>query len=150
MGVDAFDRQIQGRKPQAEVVEPGYKYNLSDIHAAIAVVQLSRLEEMNAKRAELVALYREKLQDSPLEMLSVPEYPHLHANHLFMVRVDKMPVVSIVIHLWKNSNKKRLVQGFISVLRIHKNTIVSATLRYPFLNQNGTLQRYARCRCFLI
>ena len=89
LGVDSFDRQIQGRKPQAEVVEPGYKYNLSDIHAAIAVVQLSRLEEMNAKRAELVALYREKLQDSPLEMLSVPEYPHLHANHLFMVRVDK-------------------------------------------------------------
>ncbi|HBC8821488.1 UDP-4-amino-4-deoxy-L-arabinose aminotransferase [Proteus mirabilis] len=89
LGVDAFDRQIQGRKPQAEVVEPGYKYNLSDIHAAIAVVQLSRLEEMNVKRAELVALYREKLQDSPLEMLSVPEYPHLHANHLFMVRVDK-------------------------------------------------------------
>ncbi|CRL64740.1 UDP-4-amino-4-deoxy-L-arabinose aminotransferase [Proteus vulgaris] len=89
LGVDAFDRQIQGRKPQAEVVEPGYKYNLSDIHAAIAVVQLGRLEEMNAKRAELVALYREKLKDSPLEMLSIPEYPHLHANHLFMVRVDK-------------------------------------------------------------
>ncbi|GLX62685.1 UDP-4-amino-4-deoxy-L-arabinose--oxoglutarate aminotransferase [Proteus vulgaris] len=89
LGVDAFDRQIQGRKPQAEVVEPGYKYNLSDIHAAIAVVQLRRLDEMNAKRAELVALYREKLKDSPLEMLSVPEYSHLHANHLFMVRVDK-------------------------------------------------------------
>lgn len=89
LGVDAFDRQIQGRKPQAEVVEPGYKYNLSDIHAAIAVVQLGRLDEMNAKRAELVALYREKLKDSPLEMLSIPEYSHLHANHLFMVRVDK-------------------------------------------------------------
>ncbi|MBG3011944.1 UDP-4-amino-4-deoxy-L-arabinose aminotransferase [Proteus faecis] len=89
LGVDAFDRQIQGRKPQAEVVEPGYKYNLSDIHAAIAVVQLRRLDEMNAKRAELVALYREKLKDSPLKMLSVPEYSHLHANHLFMVRVDK-------------------------------------------------------------
>lgn len=89
LGVDAFDRQIQGRKPQAEVVEPGYKYNLSDIHAAIAVVQLGRLDEMNTKRAELVALYREKLKDSPLEMLSVPEYSHLHANHLFMVRVDK-------------------------------------------------------------
>lgn len=89
LGADAFDRQIQGRKPQAEVVEPGYKYNLSDIHAAIAVVQLGRLDEMNAKRAELVALYREKLKDSPLEMLSVPEYSHLHANHLFMVRVDK-------------------------------------------------------------
>ncbi|OAT47205.1 UDP-4-amino-4-deoxy-L-arabinose--oxoglutarate aminotransferase [Proteus hauseri ATCC 700826] len=89
LAVDAFDRQIQGRKPQAEVVEPGYKYNLSDIHAAIAVVQLNRLDEMNAKRAELVELYREKLKNSPLSMLNIPQYPHLHANHLFMVRVDK-------------------------------------------------------------
>ncbi|MCW2255053.1 UDP-4-amino-4-deoxy-L-arabinose-oxoglutarate aminotransferase [Providencia alcalifaciens] len=89
LGVDAFDRQIQGRKPQAEVVEPGFKYNLSDIHAAIAVVQLSRVEEMNQRRAEIVARYREALEDSPLQMLSIPEYAHLHANHLFMVRVDK-------------------------------------------------------------
>ena len=89
LGVDAFDRQMQGRKPQAEVVEPGFKYNLSDIHAAIAVVQLSRVEYLNQRRAELTARYRELLKDSPLQMLSVPEYPHLHANHLFMVRVDK-------------------------------------------------------------
>lgn len=89
LGVDAFDRQMQGRKPQAEVVEPGLKYNLSDIHAAIAVVQLSRVEEMNQRRAELVARYRTALKDSPLQMLSIPEYAHLHANHLFMVRVDK-------------------------------------------------------------
>lgn len=89
LGVDAFDRQMQGRKPQAEVVEPGLKYNLSDIHAAIAVVQLSRVEEMNQRRAQLVARYRAALKDSPLQMLSVPEYSHLHANHLFMVRVDK-------------------------------------------------------------
>lgn len=89
LGVDAFDRQMQGRKPQAEVVEPGLKYNLSDIHAAIAVVQLSRVEEMNQRRAQLVARYRAALKDSPLQMLSAPEYSHLHANHLFMVRVDK-------------------------------------------------------------
>lgn len=89
LGVDAFDRQMQGRKPQAEVVEPGLKYNLSDIHAAIAVVQLSRVEEMNQRRAQLVARYRAALKDSPLQMLSVPEYSHLHANQLFMVRVDK-------------------------------------------------------------
>ncbi|HEE8951318.1 TPA: UDP-4-amino-4-deoxy-L-arabinose aminotransferase [Providencia rettgeri] len=89
LGVDAFDRQMQGRKPQAEVVEPGFKYNLSDIHAAIAVVQLSRVEQLNQRRAELTARYRELLKNSPLQMLSVPSYSHLHANHLFMVRVDK-------------------------------------------------------------
>ncbi|AOM40328.1 UDP-4-amino-4-deoxy-L-arabinose aminotransferase [Xenorhabdus hominickii] len=89
LAVDAFDRQIQGRKPQAEVVEPGFKYNLSDIHAAIAVVQLSRLVSMNARRRELVERYSAALTNSPLKMLSTPEYEHLHTHHLFMVRVDK-------------------------------------------------------------
>ncbi|AVK38492.1 UDP-4-amino-4-deoxy-L-arabinose aminotransferase [Morganella morganii] len=89
LGVDAFDRQMQGRKPQAEVVEPGFKYNLSDIHAAIAVVQLSRMDELNARRAHLAQLYREALEGLPVKLLSVPDYPHLHANHLLMIRVDK-------------------------------------------------------------
>ncbi|OWF78871.1 UDP-4-amino-4-deoxy-L-arabinose--oxoglutarate aminotransferase [Yersinia rohdei] len=89
LGVDAFDRQIQGRSPQAEVVEPGYKYNLSDIHAAIAVVQLQRLPEINARRQALVARYQAALAGSPLQSLAVPEYDHQHAWHLFMVRVDE-------------------------------------------------------------
>ena len=89
LAVDAFDRQVQGRKPQAEVVEPGFKYNLSDIHASIAVVQLKRLSEMNARRAELAQLYLDKLQGSPYLPMKVPDYPHLHAWHLFMIRVDE-------------------------------------------------------------
>lgn len=89
LAVDAFDRQALGRKPQAEVVAPGYKYNLADINAAIALVQLEKLPEMNARRQALVARYRKALQGSPLLPLTVPEYPHHHAWHLFMVRVDK-------------------------------------------------------------
>jgi len=89
LAVDAFDREVQGRKPQAEVIEPGFKYNLSDIHAAIAVVQLRRLPEINARRTELANLYLQKLQDSPFLPMKVPEYPHLHAWHLFMIRVDE-------------------------------------------------------------
>lgn len=38
LGVDAFDRQTHGRAPQAEVIAPGYKYNLADINAARALV----------------------------------------------------------------------------------------------------------------
>ena len=89
LAVDAFDRQALGRKPQAEVVAPGYKYNLADINAAIALVQLEKLPAMNARRQELVARYRKALQGSALLPLTVPEYPHHHAWHLFMVRVDK-------------------------------------------------------------
>ncbi|HGY1012359.1 TPA: UDP-4-amino-4-deoxy-L-arabinose aminotransferase [Aeromonas salmonicida subsp. smithia] len=88
LGVDAFDRMTLGRKPQAEVITPGFKYNLTDINAAIALIQLARLPELNARRAGLVARYQEKLAGLPLAPLAIPTYPHLHAWHLFMVRVD--------------------------------------------------------------
>ncbi|CAI1663068.1 UDP-4-amino-4-deoxy-L-arabinose aminotransferase [Serratia proteamaculans] len=88
LAVDAFDRQQLGRKPQAEVVEPGYKYNLSDIHAAIAVVQLGRLPQLNARRKVLAERYLRALEGSPFLPLGLPDYPHDHAWHLFMIRVD--------------------------------------------------------------
>src|SRR5699024_4575678 len=47
LGVDAYDRQTWGRAPQAEVLTPGYKYNLTDINAAIALTQLHKLEQLN-------------------------------------------------------------------------------------------------------
>ncbi|WCG84226.1 UDP-4-amino-4-deoxy-L-arabinose aminotransferase [Pectobacterium sp. A5351] len=89
LGVDAFDRQRQGRKPQAEVVTPGFKYNLADINAAIALVQLDKLSAINARRQQLAARYLTQLRALPLQPLAVPDYPHLHAWHLFMVRVDE-------------------------------------------------------------
>lgn len=89
LGVDAFDREQQGRKPQAEVVEPGWKYNLSDLHAALAVTQLARLPQLNARRKVLAERYLKALAGSPFLPLGLPSYPHEHAWHLLMIRVDK-------------------------------------------------------------
>jgi len=89
LGKDTFDREQQGRIPQAEVVEPGLKYNLSDIHAAIAIIQFARLQQINARRKVLAERYLEALQGSPFLPLGLPPYPHEHAWHLFMIRVDK-------------------------------------------------------------
>ena len=50
LGVDAFDRTMQGRSPQAEVLEPGYKYNLPDMAAVLGIGQLARVDEFNRKR----------------------------------------------------------------------------------------------------
>ncbi|QPR26739.1 UDP-4-amino-4-deoxy-L-arabinose aminotransferase [Edwardsiella hoshinae] len=91
LGVDAYDRQTHGRAPQAEVVTPGYKYNLADINAAIARVQLRKLPALNAQRAKLAAYYQQQLaaHDLPLLALSAPAWPHQHAWHLFIVRCDE-------------------------------------------------------------
>jgi UDP-4-amino-4-deoxy-L-arabinose-oxoglutarate aminotransferase len=89
LGVDAYDRDMQGRSPQAEVLEPGYKYNMTDISAVLGVNQLACVDKFNSRRAELAMRYRECLQDvDEIIPLSDPPYPIKHAWHLFIVRLD--------------------------------------------------------------
>jgi UDP-4-amino-4-deoxy-L-arabinose-oxoglutarate aminotransferase len=89
LGDDAYQRETQGRAPQAEVVEPGYKYNLPDMNAALGVSQLARLDEMNRKRRQLADRYRELLAGVPGVLpLALPSYDHVHSWHLFIVRID--------------------------------------------------------------
>jgi UDP-4-amino-4-deoxy-L-arabinose-oxoglutarate aminotransferase len=89
LSTDAYGRETQGRAPHAEVWEPGYKYNMTDISAALGCSQLKRIEELNRKRTELAARYRERLSEID-EVLPVsdPSYPMKHAWHLFVVRLD--------------------------------------------------------------
>ncbi|MDY0928130.1 UDP-4-amino-4-deoxy-L-arabinose aminotransferase [Enterobacter sp. CFBP8995] len=89
LGVDAYDRHTHGRKPQAEVIMPGFKYNLPDISAAIALVQLKKLPAINEHRAAIAQRYLTELADTPFLPLTQPEWSHQHAWHLFIIRVDE-------------------------------------------------------------
>jgi len=89
LGVDAYDRHTQGRSPQAEVLEPGYKYNMTDISAVLGTSQLARVDKFNSRRTELAMKYRERLDEvDEILPLSNPPYPMKHAWHLFVVRLD--------------------------------------------------------------
>jgi UDP-4-amino-4-deoxy-L-arabinose-oxoglutarate aminotransferase len=89
LGVDAYDRHTQSRSPQAEVLEPGYKYNMTDISAVLGLGQLSRLQEFNRKRSELASLYLEKISGiHEILPLGIPSYQMKHSWHLFIVRLD--------------------------------------------------------------
>lgn len=88
LAVDTFDRESLGRKPQAQVIEPGFKYNLSDLHAALGLAQLEHIEEMNARRREYAQRYLERLKGLPVLPLQLPADPAEHAWHLFILRID--------------------------------------------------------------
>ncbi|MDY6833014.1 MAG: aminotransferase class I/II-fold pyridoxal phosphate-dependent enzyme [Thermodesulfobacteriota bacterium] len=89
LGVDAYDRSMQGRSPQAEVLEPGFKYNLTDMAAVLGLGQLKRLDEFIGKRALLARRYRDLLADvDEILPLTDPDYSMRHAWHLFIVRLD--------------------------------------------------------------
>jgi len=89
LGVDAFDRTLQGRSPQAEVLEPGYKYNLPDMLAVLGLGQLKRLDPFIEKRERLALRYQEHFKAMEgVSPLAIADYPHRHAWHLFIVRLN--------------------------------------------------------------
>jgi len=89
LGMDSFDRATQGRLPQVQVIEPGYKYNLPDMQAALGISQLKRISVFNKKRERLALLYLELLEDVDQIMpLSPPGEDITHSWHLFIVRLD--------------------------------------------------------------
>ena len=71
-----------------EVVLPGFKYNLSDIQAAIGLVQLRKLPAFQARRREIVRRYHEALGE--FEELELPvERPDVeHSWHLYVIRLN--------------------------------------------------------------
>lgn len=90
---DAWKRYGKGGNPEYDVEEPGYKYNLTDLQAALGIAQLGRLQEFNRRRAKLATLYREGLGGGldGLELPAVPPYAHTHSHHLFVVKILAMP-----------------------------------------------------------
>ena len=88
---DAWKRYGKGGNPEYDIKTPGFKYNLTDIQAALGLAQLSRLEELNSRRRQLADLYRRGLERvEGLQLPGVPAYPHTHAWHLFVVKVTSM------------------------------------------------------------
>lgn len=91
---DAFDR-FTAKVPswRYEVVAPGFKYNLSDIAAAIGIHQLKKVVAFQQRRGEIAAQYHQLLRDLPLILPPGPEIGDIHSWHLYVVRLtDDAPI----------------------------------------------------------
>ncbi len=71
-----------------DIPVPGYKANLSDVHAAIALVQLDKIERHGAIRARQFQLYDEAVADLDGITPLARDPRDRHALHLYVVRID--------------------------------------------------------------
>jgi dTDP-4-amino-4,6-dideoxygalactose transaminase len=85
---DAWKRYTAEGTWYYEVTALGYKYNLTDISAAIGRVQLAKLDALQADRRRLDLRYRQALADTPLILPPAEDDEHRSAMHIFIVRVD--------------------------------------------------------------
>ncbi|HEX4143251.1 MAG TPA: DegT/DnrJ/EryC1/StrS family aminotransferase [Pirellulales bacterium] len=83
---DAWGR-YSGGSWDYRIIAPGYKYNLTDVAAAIGVHQLARAETMRQAREQIALAYREEL--AGLDWIELPAIPErrIHSWHLFPIRL---------------------------------------------------------------
>ena len=73
---------------------PGYKANMTDIAAALGLVQLDRYPGLLERRRQMVERYRRNLADSPIEVFVHDTDDRTSSRHLMLTRVpDALPVL---------------------------------------------------------
>lgn len=88
LGRDAWKRYGKGGSWHYEVTRPGYKYNMTDIAAALGLVQLDKLDTMDARRQIIAESYTEAFSEWPeLTVPGVRADVH-HAWHLYTLRLN--------------------------------------------------------------
>jgi dTDP-4-amino-4,6-dideoxygalactose transaminase len=84
---DAWKRYTAEGSWYYEIIAPGFKYNMTDIAAALGLAQLRKAERMFRRRGEIAARYNEAFSGMPeLQVPGTPPYS-THAWHLYMLRL---------------------------------------------------------------
>ncbi len=85
---DAWNRYSAQGSWYYEILSPGFKYNLTDIAAALGLAQLKKCERFWKGRERYAALYQEGFQDVP-EIMCPPTASYAqHAWHLYVIQLS--------------------------------------------------------------
>jgi len=84
---DAWERYSGGKTWDYRIVAPGYKYNLTDVAAAIGIRQLARAEQMRREREAVARGYSDAFAE--VEELEIPrdDPDRIHSWHLYPIRL---------------------------------------------------------------
>ena len=70
-----------------DIIGPWYKCNMTDIMAALGLVQMERYPKMLERRYQMIARYNEAFKDLPVALMNHKGDDHCSSHHLYMVRL---------------------------------------------------------------
>lgn len=88
MSRDAWKRYDKAGSWRYDVAAPGFKYNMTDIQAALGLCQLAKLESFQQHRSTLAGLYGEGFAGCDLLQLPASRPEIEHAWHIYLVRLN--------------------------------------------------------------
>lgn len=84
---DAWKRFTAEGSWYYEIIAPGFKYNLTDVAAALGVQQLRKADKFHQQRTALAALYTQSLADVEELILPTVQPNRIHSWHLYVIRL---------------------------------------------------------------
>jgi dTDP-4-amino-4,6-dideoxygalactose transaminase len=87
MNRDAWKRYDATGSWYYEIDDLGFKYNLSDVHAAIGLAQLKRVDEFQRRRAQIACTYNEAFGAQAALQTPTARADVAHAWHLYVLRL---------------------------------------------------------------
>ena len=88
LAVTPWERVSTAPATRSPATGLGFKYNLTDLHAALGLSQIRRVDEWRAARDDVCAAYDAGLAGLPLETPAPAEPGTVHARHLYPVLLD--------------------------------------------------------------
>ena len=86
---DAWARQSQRNIWRYDIATEGYKYNMTDIQAAMGLCQLMKLNKQHERRRNFAQIYQTELSKFPQISTPVaPDNPREHAWHLYIIQLQ--------------------------------------------------------------
>lgn len=144
MSQNAWNRYAKGGTWKYDIAEFGFKNNMFDIQAALGLVQLGRLEEMQEKRLSIAARYQEAFGamdaiDEPF----VPEYT-LHCWHLYVMRIVP-EVLTIDRDQFIVELNQRNIGTSVHFIPVHNMSAYTKRFGYQPQDFPNTQKHFERC-----
>ncbi len=126
---DAWKRYMADGSWYYEIVAPGYKYNLTDIAAALGLAQLRKVDAMWARRREIAGRYDQAF--AGLAELQIPTQApdQQHAWHLYMLRLH-LELLRIDRAEFVTELKRRQIGASVHFIPLHTHPYYRETYGY--------------------
>jgi len=143
---DAWKRYTAEGSWYYEIVAPGYKYNLTDIAAALGVAQLKKADIFMKRRRQIANMYHEAFQE--LNELDLPlanegEEGTTHSWHLYVIRLN-LPQIQIDRNKFIDELRRKGIGTSVHFIPLHIHPYYRETYGYQPDDFPVTYETYKR------
>lgn len=142
---DAWNRYTEAGSWYYEILAPGFKYNMSDIVAALGLAQLQRVGEFHRRRSAIAARYNEKLAalSDFIETPACAEPNGVHSWHLYVIKL-KLGNLTIDRRAFAEELKRHNIGCSVHFIPLHMHPYYRDTYGYTPEDFPNAFETYRR------